>query len=205
MTLPYFEGDATVKMTEVIFANVYCHVGQLTHACFVTNHIVNKACGLWPENLGQYGIYRPMSTQAWTINRLSRALCQRRELFSKRSKGESIKRATMEVQQSSMMQRTYMQCPYSQGRRQRGSGGGGGLSPSEAQPPPFQPPMKCHFIQGSVESLHFEFLSIPSLSPLTAPHFEKSGYTPSYSFNRCHLLVCPWFRQWKYSWLPNKT
>ena len=44
--------------------------------------------------------------------------------------------------------------------------------------------MKWHFVQGSMESRHFESWSA-SLGnpepPLPLPHFEKSGYAPAFT------------------------
>ena len=54
----------------------------------------------------------------------------------------------------------------------------------EAQPPlsPFPPPpMKLHFVQGSImENRNFESRSALPQSPLPPPHFENSSYAPGY-------------------------
>ena len=69
-----------------------------------------------------------------------------------------------------------------------------GLEPpqSEAQPPPWASQMKWHFVQGSMESCHFEVRSAPQ-PPLTPPHFEKSGYAPAPFYCSEYLSVVTFF------------
>ena len=58
--------------------------------------------------------------------------------------------------------------------------GAGGLELPQFPPqstPPGTPQIKLHFVQGSMESCHFESWTAP-LSPPCHTHFEKSGYAP---------------------------
>ena len=81
--------------------------------------------------------------------------------------------------------------------------GGGEVEPSSQKPSPLSPQMKWHFIQGSMESHHFESRSAPGQwASLFAPSFWKVWLCPCYNLlkvkqvsevkNKCDQLIVTW-------------
>ena len=73
--------------------------------------------------------------------------------------------------------KTWLEKGTKQGRSLRGGLWNLSLSVRSPVPPPLNPQMKWHFVQGSMESRHFvPRWATTTRPPLPPPRFEKSGY-----------------------------